>query len=329
MGKTKLFCITGGDPAGVGPEILLKLLSTYPKLFRNAIIITNKNVLKLHSSILGINIPEIPVVSIDDLISQKKLDFPVILEPDVKVGMLEVGRGNESTGRLAFEYLRIAFELIKTGVVNGVLTLPVSKYWVEKAVGEKFLGHTEFFAENLGVKEYTMAFWTPELAIALVTRHIPLKDVPDTISRKPELIEITIKHLHTFIKELGWGEEIYISGLNPHAGEGGIIGGEEKYIKVVIEKVKGEGIKVYGPFAGDTVLLTALRNKVKAIVYMYHDQGLGAFKALYFDKAVNVTLGLPIVRVSPDHGVGYDIVGKGVASPKSTFYALKLLKRLL
>ena len=236
---------------------------------------------------------------------------------------LKLGVVSSMCGKAAIEYLEKAIDLAKSKKIDGLVTGPINKEAIHKA-GFKFDGHTEILAKRTKTKTYRMMFVADKFWVILVTTHIPLKSVSKSISKKGVLE--TIKLASETLKKAGKVKaKIAVAGLNPHAGESGIFGKEEiKFIKPAILEAQKMGINVYGPISPDAVFNLADSGLFDVVVAMYHDQGLIPLKLLSFYKSVNVTVGLPIVRTSVDHGTGFDIVGKGWANPGSLIQAIKV-----
>jgi 4-hydroxythreonine-4-phosphate dehydrogenase len=238
------------------------------------------------------------------------------------------GMASRDAGMVAVRAIKKAVSLAMDGKIDGIVTAPVSKESL-KLAGMPWPGHTEMLAELTGTDEYAMMFVSDKLCIILVTIHIPISRVSDFISR--EAIVKVIRLAQKGMNLLGVDEpEIGIAGLNPHAGESGILGDEEiRHIIPAIESAKNEGIKVSGPYPPDVIFYKAVRGDFDIVVCMYHDQGLIPFKMLAFDRGVNFTVGLPIVRTSPDHGCAFDIAWKNRADPKSMIEAIKIASRII
>jgi len=230
---------------------------------------------------------------------------------------------NPEYGRASMEYVKRAVELALEGKIEGLVTAPINKMAIKQA-GYKFPGHTEYLAHLTNTHFYTMMLVGGVLRVVLVTRHLPLKEVSSRLSE--ELILRTIKLANDAGQMLGFEHpRIAVCGLNPHAGDGGVLGDEEEsFIKPAITKAQQEGINAAGPLPPDTVFYKAYNGGFDFVVAMYHDQGLIPLKMLYFDEGVNVTLGLPIIRTSVDHGTAYDIAGQGIASEKSMVKAVEV-----
>jgi 4-hydroxythreonine-4-phosphate dehydrogenase len=212
------------------------------------------------------------------------------------------------------------------GRVSAIVTAPLSKEALHIA-GYAWPGHTEMLAETAGVKDVAMMFVGGGLRVALLTIHQPLRTVPDAICT--DLVTRVVRLVHRELPRLGGRGPIALCGLNPHAGEGGLMGSEEHAVLApAVAILRGEGIDLFGPFPADSLFVRAVRGEFAAVVAAYHDQGLIPVKLASFGKAVNVTLGLPFVRTSVDHGTGFDIVEKGIASESSLLEAMRLAVEL-
>ncbi|MBI5143668.1 MAG: 4-hydroxythreonine-4-phosphate dehydrogenase PdxA [Candidatus Omnitrophica bacterium] len=233
------------------------------------------------------------------------------------------------SGKGPIEYIDEALRLLKKGEADALVTAPVNKSSIRRAGISNFRGQTEYLAEHTGTKNYAMMFVGGRFKVTLVTRHIALKDVPSALSI--DSIYKTIILTHKYLKKFFGirNPKIGVAGLNPHSGEEGLFGDEEaSYIIPAIRKA-GRSLKcISGPIPPDVVFYNALNKKFDAVISMYHDQGLIPFKMLYFKSGVNLTLGLPFIRTSPDHGTASDIAGKGIADPTSMIEAIRLACRL-
>ena len=221
--------------------------------------------------------------------------------------------------------IRAAVGLVQSGKAAAVCTCPINKKVLQDGAGFAYPGHTEFLAHLGGRDSVVMMLACPELKVVPATIHIPLAEVPTTL--KPAPLEQTIRQTHAaMISDFGLqSPRIAVAGLNPHAGEGGNMGREEiTFIAPLIKKLQTEGMAIQGPFPGDTLFHAAARARYDVAVCMYHDQALIPIKTIDFASGVNVTLGLPFVRTSPDHGTAYDIAGRGVADARSLIAALRL-----
>ena len=251
---------------------------------------------------------------------------PVRYEP-IAGGVFQPGAVSVAAGRAAHEVVTRAVRDALAGRIDGVATGPVSKLAWARA-GLRWRGHTELLAELTGAGEVRMMFHAEGLSVVLATVHVPLAHVPGLLTR--ERLETTIGLAHAELPRFGIAEpRLALAGLNPHAGENGLLGGEEaEVLAPAVESCRARGIDVSGPIPADAVFRRAVGGEFDAVVACYHDQGLVPMKLIAFGQAVNVTLGLPIVRTSVDHGTGFDIAGRGVADPSAMIAAVRLAARL-
>jgi 4-hydroxythreonine-4-phosphate dehydrogenase len=306
--------VTMGDPAGVGPEICLRLLAepSIRKVCR-PVIFGEGAILARCAALTGLG-----EACADDVHPLPGL-APMRFEPGVVSG---------ETGAAAFRYVTAAISAAMAGEVDAVTTAPLNKEALG-AAGIAFPGHTEIFATLTGAPRACMLQYSDEVRASFVTVHVGYFQVPEllTIERIVDVIELT----HEAMKRLRSPRpKLAVLGLNPHAGEHGLFGRgeEERIIAPAIAEAKARGVDVEGPLPPDTAFLPEKRRAMDALVCMYHDQGHIPLKALAFDRAVNLTLGLPIIRTSVDHGTACDIAWRGKANPGSLFEAVKLAARL-
>jgi 4-hydroxythreonine-4-phosphate dehydrogenase len=234
-----------------------------------------------------------------------------------------IGRVSPEAGKAAYETIVRAVQAAWKGDVDAIATAPVNKTAFAKA-GLPWKGHTDLLAHLCGTTRVAMMFHAPELKVVLMTVHVPLKDVPSLLTRQVvgQTIELTHEALPLFGIER---PRIAVAGLNPHAGEGGVLGDEdERVLRPAVETARFNGLDVSGPFPADTVFVRASKGEFDCVLACYHDQGLIPVKLLAFGHAVNVTIGLPIIRTSVDHGTAFDIAGKDVADPGSMIEAVLL-----
>jgi 4-hydroxythreonine-4-phosphate dehydrogenase len=308
--------ISFGDPSGINSEILIKALDKLPKRNIAYIIYGSKKALEKAKKLTGVDLNIKAIKSINDVV---KSGIYLINLYDLDV---EFGSPSKETGKASVIYLENAVKDVLEKKADALITLPISKQWIMES-GFPYAGHTDYLAEVSGAKEYAMVLMCKKLKVALITTHIPLKDVPSQITKekiisKVRLINREFKEKFDISKP-----KIAILGLNPHASDNGNIGNEElNIILPAVKTLREDGIDITDPLSPDTAF-----NRYKDFdiyVAMYHDQGLIPLKLLCFRKAVNITLGLPFIRTSPDHGTGYDIAGKNIADPSSTIEAVKL-----
>lgn len=314
MSKLKKIAITLGDPAGIGAEVVLKaILSEDVKRLCIPLLVGDKTVIEEAVSIL-----KIPI-NLEDI---DLIDLSEIKDRHFKKNISTAEGGTASVA-----YIKRAVELALNNEIDAIVTAPISKESLKMA-GYKWPGHTEMLSELTNTKDYTMLFYSDRLKLTLVTIHTALKSVPDLIKKEKVLKTILLTKKACDMLRIK-NPKIAVAALNPHAGEAGMFGNEEKNeIIPAINKAKELGIPVYGPYPADTLFYKAYNDEFDIIVCMYHDQGLAPLKMIAFDKAVNVTIGLPIIRTSPDHGTAFDIAWKGIANPSSVIEAIKLATKL-
>ena len=325
--------VTLGDPGGIGPEILCRTLSDTALTTMGTdrfLILGPEAWLAKHLN--GMK----PFWTTLDSVGQLSEAGPGVhvFQPD---GLSEIvgpmGRASVEGGLAAGKALEAAVTLMNQGMGQGLLTCPLNKDKLQEA-GFDFPGHTEFLAERTGVgrENICMHLAGPRLRVSLATTHPPLSRVPGLITRERILtcLKLTARHLARLgLANTGSGP-IAVCGLNPHAGESGRMGREEiEIIGPAVEEARGLGIDAQGPLPADSLFYFAAQGRYAGVLAMYHDQGLGPLKLLHFSEAVNVTLGLPWPRTSPDHGTAYDLVGAGTASTTSFEAALDMLLKLI
>jgi 4-hydroxythreonine-4-phosphate dehydrogenase len=312
--KTPVIAISMGDPNGIGPEVALKLLKQSNLSNSIPVWIGSGNVLEYYSEICDIHLPIRTFTEKDSL--ENGSVYLVDLNDDTNFE-INPGEISSQAGSLAMQAVQRGIELCMSNQTDALVTAPISKEAIHKA-GYNVPGHTEFLAEKTNTDEVVMVLASEDLRVALATIHIPLKDVAASI--KKERLQSYLRILHeSLIKDFGLYEpKIAVLGLNPHAGDGGVIGKEEmELILPAIDELSNEGLNVVGPFAADGYFGNEMHELFDATFAMYHDQGLIPFKALTFGEGVNFTAGLPIIRTSPDHGTAFDIAGKNIADEQS------------
>ncbi len=318
---------TLGDPAGLGPDLLFHA-NIQNILIKNSLVLVGPEIILEYFSRHYSRPPFWKRIDDPDHISNNSGEIYLIQPQALEGHKYQPGRGGASGGFAAGSSLETACCLIKNGLAGILVTGPLNKAFMLEA-GFKFGGHTEFLADYFGVgpEKVCMHLCGDNLRVSLVTTHPPLRLVPDLISK--EKIVLCLELTRDFVRKLGLEDPIAVCGLNPHAGEQGRIGHEEDEVIIpAINLARGMGINVQGPFPADTVFSRAYRGEFCAVLAMYHDQGLGPLKLVEFGNSVNVTLGLPIIRTSVDHGTGYDLVGTGKASPGSLERAFDLALKL-
>lgn len=335
--------ITQGDPAGIGPEIIAKAFRDAPEQMRGAFVVGELGTLRRAAAcVRRPGIPDLPVAVLQS--AQEAWDMPPRCLPVLPLAGLPaaipIGRVSAEGGRAAADCVVWAAQAALRGDIAGLVTAPLHKESLH-AAGVGFPGHTELLqaqaAAHAGVPlsdmPVRMMLASDELCTVLVSIHMALRDAIAAVTPDNLLQTLRIAHSALF-KSLGRVPRIGVAGLNPHAGEGGLFGREEiEVIAPAIARARGEGIDATGPWAPDTVFMRARHTPARpgefdAVVAMYHDQGLIPVKYLGVDKGVNVTLGLPLVRTSPDHGTAFDIAGTGQADPASLIEAVRWARRL-
>ncbi|MBI4709691.1 MAG: 4-hydroxythreonine-4-phosphate dehydrogenase PdxA, partial [Nitrospirae bacterium] len=321
----KKIAITMGEPGGIGPEIIVKaLFCTEIRNLCTPIVIGDIEIIKKAVKLTGLSLEVTPLSKITD----SKPEAGKIEVLGIKSSKpFKKCAPSSGAGTAVVSYVKKAVELALKKDVHAIVTAPVSKESL-KLAGCSWPGHTELLAELTRTKDFSMMFAGEKLKIILATIHVPLKDVPQLLNKK--LVLKTIIHAKKGMDLLGIRKpRIAVAGLNPHAGEAGILGNEEiKSIVPAVKEALKKDIKVSGPYPPDVVFHKAYRGDFDIVVCMYHDQGLIPFKMLEFEKGVNVTVGLPIIRTSPDHGTAFDIAWKNKANPSSMLEAIRLAARL-
>ncbi len=315
-----LLAITPGEPAGIGPDITLKIASEV--MAYRIIAIADPELLRARAQLLELDVRIVEVSSLSDCAAQHQ---PGILEvlPVALTSTAHPGRLNAKNSAYVLQCLKTAAELCQQQQICAMVTGPVHKGIINDA-GIDFTGHTEYLAELSGSKP-VMMLATNTLRVALVTTHLPLRDVSAAI--QPETLTYCIETLYFFLQNNCHitEPEILVCGLNPHAGESGHLGREEiDIIQPVIANCIARGMKITGPLPADTLFTDKYLSSTDAVLAMYHDQGLPVLKYSGFGKAVNITLGLPFIRTSVDHGTALDLAGTGEASSHSLYQAIKM-----
>ncbi len=317
--------ITMGDAAGIGAEITLKALADESlKKICLPVVIGDAAFLRKQARDLGI---ELYFVDADE--NLQPADNQIAVYDLRNLGNeIVIGEDSAPTGKAAAEYIETAVKLWRDGKIDALATAPISKKAIALG-GYDYPGHTEFLAELTGTREFAMSFFAGDLRVVLLSTHVGLRAAIDLV-KKEKLVEL-IKFSHRKISELLKKDaRIAVAGLNPHASEGGMFGAEEadEIVPAINECREKFGINVSGAFSPDTIFLRGFKGEFDAVIACYHDQATIAVKCLSFGASVNVTLGLPLVRTSVDHGTAFDIAGKGVADASSMRAAVRLAAKL-
>ena len=317
-----------GDPAGIGPEIAVKALSN-PAIYSlcRPLIVGDFNLLqktakhlKLNQKFRRLDSPrnakgELGIIDVVDL---KNVDMKT----------LKIGTISAEAGRASLDYVEKAVAYALRGDAQAIVTAPINKKAIQEA-GSRHIGHTELIAALSGVNEPLTMFWVRGARIFFLTRHLPLKEALKAV-RKERLMDAII-HVDGVLRQIGVVDpRLAVAALNPHASDGGLLGEEEaREIIPAIKAVRARGVNACGPIPADSVFHLAVEGRYDAVLSLYHDQGHIAAKTLDFYGTVSVTLDLPFIRTSVDHGTAHEIAGKGIANPKSLEEAVKLASRLL
>jgi 4-hydroxythreonine-4-phosphate dehydrogenase len=321
MPDKPVLAVTPGEPAGIGPEIVLRLVLDHPEL--SLVAVADPDLLQDRARQFAL-----PVVVVRWQPGDAPQTAVLACDPVALAHASEPGRPDPRNAAYVLETLRRAAGLVRAGQAAALVTGPVNKA-VINAAGIPFSGHTEFLAELAGVADVVMMLAAPGLRVALVTTHLPLRCVPGAIT--PERVEQTIRITAGELRRrFGVAQpRLQVLGLNPHAGEGGHLGDEdEAIIRPAIERCRLDGIAAEGPVPADTAFTPPRLRVCDAVVAMYHDQGLPVLKHSGFGRAVNITLGLPFIRTSVDHGTALDIAASGHADAGSLYAAAALASEL-
>lgn len=320
----KKIAITIGDPAGIGPEVVLRsIINPEIRKICQPIVVGDRVVIEEAMQMLSM---DIQINELNKSVYKNSESVVNLLNRNALASFV-TRKPTDANGRACVSYIRKAVDLAINKSVDALVTAPISKESLNMA-GFKWHGHTEMLAEFTSTKEYAMMLTGGSLRVMLVTIHEALRNVPDLITKEKVLNTILLAQKACAMLGIE-NPRIGIAGINPHAGEAGMFGDEEKNkIAPAIEEAKKLDIKADGPYPPDTIFHKAYKGEFDIVVCMYHDQGLIPLKMIAFDSGVNVTVGLPIIRTSPDHGTAYDIAWKGIANPSSMIEAIKLAARL-
>lgn len=309
--------VTMGDPAGVGPEVIVK---AYQQLLHSGrpIVAGDGDVLVEAIEVCGSDLGVEQVETVDD--AQFEPDLIPVLDLD-NVGTVVRGEVRQEYGAASLEYIEQAIELAQAGEIDGITTAPINKQ-ATKLAGSTYAGHTGMLADRTGTTEYAMMLIESDLRVTHVSTHVPLQEACEQVTTSN--VHSTIRLTAEALSDLGIeNPTVGVAGLNPHASDGGLLGDtEEAEIEPAVQRAQKEGLDVIGPESPDTVYVRAAQGEFDCVVSMYHDQGHIPIKMLGFSSGstvsgVNVTIGLPIIRTSVDHGTAFDIAGTGVASERS------------
>ena len=327
--------ITLGDPAGIGAEVALKALARAALARVRAVLIGDVETLRETAARLRLRLRLVAVTEAEvagGALGRRQAWptrpgerlVPVVAASALGPRARRPGRPSIEGGRASRHYVEVATRLAQVGAVSAIVTAPISKEWVARA-GFPAGGHTELLQKLTGAREVRMMLAGRRLRVVLVTTHLALAAVPRSLTMQGVLRTILVADEHLRQYHRVERPRIAVAGLNPHAGEGGLFGSEERaLIAPAVAQARRAGVAVSGPFPADSLFVRAVEGAFDAVVAMYHDQGLIPLKLLHFHDGVNVTLGLPILRTSPDHGTAHDIAGRGVADERSMVAAIRL-----
>jgi len=318
--------VAAGDPCGIGPEVILRALTSLPRANASFTILGDPRVFEETARRLRLRSPAWRVISFTEALAgtQDRLAF-VNLGARVR---FVPGRSSVAAGRASRTYLDAAVALWRSGGLQGLVTAPVTKWAIQRSV-PSFVGQTEYLAAALGVRRVAMMFASPSLKVVLLTRHVPMRAVSSRLTRTGvrETVALTVRSLREAFGSRH--PRLAVCGLNPHAGEGGLFGSEERRVLIpVLRELRRSGVRLDGPVAADGLFAANGSRTYDAILCCYHDQGLIPFKMAARDLGCQLTLGLPFPRTSPDHGSALELAGRGVAHPGSMRYAITLAVRL-
>jgi 4-hydroxythreonine-4-phosphate dehydrogenase len=323
-----VIALTAGDPAGIGPEIIAHLFSTYRPAHSRTLILCSPKVIRPWVDQFGWSCPI--VSSLKELHQlEETISFDICIFDTGCKGVVPPGKCSRTGGMHAGKAVDLAIRLATKGVVQAIVTAPLSKEALNRA-GYHYNGHTEMLAHNFASPDCQMMMVYQGLRVVPLTRHLPIAEVAGQISEERILACLSVVN-RSLEEQFGVeSPRIAVCALNPHSGEGGMLGHEEQQvIQPALRKATKRKIRAYGPFAADSLFQSAPDGPFDAYISMYHDQGLIPFKLLARKRGVNVTVGLPVVRTSVDHGVAYDIAGKGRADPASLQAAYILAEELV
>ncbi len=319
--------VTMGDPTGVGLEVFFKAFRVCSDIF-TPILVADRSSVEVAKKLVGDVVDRFRFVSTFCEICGG-FESPLIYQIDSLDRDITYGKPTYEDVKVAQASIDKAVELISRGIGDVLITLPVSKYYFTKFLGIEFVGHTHYLASKFGLEEYgseyLMLFVTPDFKVAFLSDHLPLAQAISLV-KKRRIIEV-VQLLLEYRLDI---EPIAVCGLNPHAGEGGLLGREEiEEIIPAVEELRARGVNIDGPFSPDCAIDLALEGKFETVLSLYHDQVLVPIKLIYKRKNVNVTVGLPYIRLSPDHGTAYEIAGLGVADCSSMVEVVKVGSILL
>lgn len=313
--------ITMGDAAGIGPEITAKTMLSHPDLREQAtlVVVGDADAMRAGAANAGLDPDAVSVIT-DPAEATNDPGTIEVLQTGQSLGHVPLGEIHPDAGDGAYRFVVEACRLAREGAIHGIVTAPLNKAAMH-AGGRMYPGHTELLAEQFGVRNFSLVLSAGDLYFFHLTTHVSLRQAIEDVT--PERTENVINLVAAFTRALGKPDEaIAVAGLNPHAGENRLFGDEDADIlKPAVDAAVARGLNVHGPLPADAVIPQAVGGKWNMLIVCYHDQGHAPFKAVYGDDGVNITVGLPVVRVSVDHGTAFDIAGQGIAREASLVLA--------
>ena len=322
--------LTSGDPAGIGPEICLRALREPAVLTRCVpVLFGDAAVLERVTLATGIPSPKCRTIPVSGLANMSRINRPLIVDcATINAAKIMPGKISAACGRAGYRYIELAIQAALAGKIDGVVTAPIHKESLNLA-GVKFPGHTEIFTALTKAKRSCMMLHSDKLTVSMATTHVGYADVPKKLSTRRilDVIELTAAAMRRILRR---EPRLGVCGLNPHAGEHGLFGycEEEKFVVPAVKLARKRKLNATGPLVPDAAFTPGRRKQFDAIVTLYHDQGHIPFKMLAFDTGVNITLGLPIIRTSVDHGTAFDIAWQSKADPASLYSAIRVAAEL-
>ncbi|WAB81011.1 4-hydroxythreonine-4-phosphate dehydrogenase PdxA [Microcella daejeonensis] len=315
--------VTLGDVAGIGPEILARALLQHPELRERCVpvVIGDADAMRRGARIAGLDPDAVRVIA-DPREATNDPALIELVQTGPSLGDVPVGELSAEAGDGAYRFVVEACRLAKEGSVDGIVTPPLNKAAMHMG-GHAFPGHTELLAHEFGVEDYSLVLSAGDLYLFHLTTHVSLRRAIDDVT--PERTDAVLRLVGAFAESLGRSDEpIGVAGLNPHAGENRLFGDEDADVLApAVERARAAGVNAHGPIAADALIPQAVKGRWKLVIVCYHDQGHAPFKAVYGDDGVNITVGLPVVRVSVDHGTAFDIAGQGIAREGSLVLAMQ------
>jgi 4-phospho-D-threonate 3-dehydrogenase / 4-phospho-D-erythronate 3-dehydrogenase len=319
--RRPVLAVTLGDVAGIGPEITAKTLLEHPDLRDRCmpVVIGDADAMRAGAVRAGLDPDAVRVIT-EPQAAGNDPGTVELIQTGESLGAVPVGQMSAAAGDGAYRFVVEACRLAREGQVDGIVTAPLNKAAMH-AGGHNWPGHTELLAHEFGVRNFSLVLSAGELYFFHLTAHMSLRDAVDNCT--PERADAMLNLAGAFVRALGRPDEaIGVAGLNPHAGENGIFGHEDADVLApAVARARNRGINAHGPIPADALIPAAIRGKWHVVIVCYHDQGHAPFKAVYGDDGVNITIGLPVVRVSVDHGTAFDIAGQGVAREASLVLA--------